>query len=305
MHAAEATGRRSVAARNARKPYVPTNVRTCPLGKLDPPSGAATTRRSVPATGRARRMNRLTTSETSAVPQASAWNNASIRRPAAASPAMIVGGMIRLWGGKPGHDAAVIRLSRARLRDAWMRSVRAASNAAVLLRRTRTKSAPKPMRPATAASVGMRLRTRAARGGTTTAATGAGGATSVVAASAASPKRDRPPVRAPRAGRCRGACSIGSDGHGLHRRLTPAACVAANSAIVIPVALQRPRSRTGNGGINVDPRSLNVRQRPVYASPSSDKFVVSNAQTWRANDRCHATSEERSCRRAGQATRSR
>src|SRR2546425_11691650 len=134
---------------------------TWPLGKLEPPSGAATTRRYSPARGRGRFMISLSTVETSPVPQARAANPASTGNRSAKRLAMIAGGTTRLCGGNPSHEAAAMTRSRNGLRRPWTLSDIARSNASLRRARTAPKIPRNPNRPRMPTTVAVRPRSSA------------------------------------------------------------------------------------------------------------------------------------------------
>src|SRR4051812_4656583 len=146
-------------------PYVPTYVRTWPLGKLEPPSGAITTR-TCSGSGRGRLMKPLTTVEIPPVPHARNWNAASVRRPMTYIVVMASGGMTRLCGGKPGHETPPIRRAEGGYLLAWTCSVMATSIAVLRLALTVANRAPKPTSAAPATYIPLRPRRSDSHAGT-------------------------------------------------------------------------------------------------------------------------------------------
>ena len=138
----------------------------CPLGKLEPPSGAAMTRTSTPATGRGRRIKAFTTVATRAVPHAPIRATASSGSQRQESTATMTAGMI----------AALRRKTRPRDRrhgrpshgcdQRWSFIVTARSIASLRRARTRPKIATKPRSPRRPARSAPRPRRTAVRGAT-------------------------------------------------------------------------------------------------------------------------------------------
>src|SRR5919109_394169 len=160
-------GRTRVYARYARKPYSPTYVIVWPLGKLDPPRGAAITRTSTPATGRGRSITALTSVATSAVPHAPIIASASRGSRARASPPTMAGAISRLCGGKPGHETVAMSLVRSGFDQRCSLTVTARSMASLRRARTSPKIARKPTRPSRSTASAARPRRTAVRGGAT------------------------------------------------------------------------------------------------------------------------------------------